>query len=51
MTGSPNVMKGIKKGVFKQPKDMIPTLLDLGRCSLHRIMNAVQAIVELKSTC
>jgi len=43
MTGSPNVMKGNKKGVFKHLNDMILTLLDLGWCSLHYIMNTMQA--------
>ena len=39
-------MKGNKKGVFKHPKDMIPILLDLGRCSLHHVLNAMQASVK-----
>jgi len=39
-------MKGNKKGVFKHLKDMIPTLLDLGRCSLYHVMNAIQACVK-----
>ena len=43
MTDNPNLMRGHKKGVFKHLKDMIPTLLDLGQCSLHHVMNAMQA--------
>jgi len=39
-------MKGNKKGVFKHLKDMNPTLLDLGWCGLHHVMNAIQAGVK-----
>ena len=46
MTDSPAVMTGSSSGFLKRMQDRCPQLVDLGRCSLHHVSNAVNYAVE-----
>jgi len=46
MTDSPAVMTGTKTEFLKRMRDHCPHLLDLGRCMLHHVSNAVNYATE-----
>lgn len=46
MTDSPAVMVGQKKGFLTLLKKIAPHIIDIGRCSLHHVANAVKYAFE-----